>query len=115
MQYQPTILDLQSAKIASGLLKLMRDNKLSGFTFSFVEIALWYYASPIDIIPDILPGLGFVDDYLLLSTAMWLCNSELADIKSADIAMLRKQIQYFLSLNQHTQAAVPQGEESSTL
>lgn len=34
-------------------------------------VVLLYIISPIDLVPDFLPGLGWIDDVLLLAIALW--------------------------------------------
>ena len=36
--------------------------------------ALNYYGSQFTLIPDIIPGLGYLDDFLVLTTTMWMCG-----------------------------------------
>ena len=42
--------------------------------------ALNYYGSKFSLIPDVIPGLGYLDDFLILVTTMWVCGErELPD------------------------------------
>ena len=43
--------------------------------------ALIYVLSPVDIIPDFIPGAGYVDDALVLSTCLSLVHSDLDDYR----------------------------------
>lgn len=72
------------------------EQKIKGLHLSYVELALWYYVSPIDIIPDVLPGIGFLDDYILLNAAMWLCGPDLPNVKRKEIPLVQKRIKDFL-------------------
>ena len=36
--------------------------------------ALNYYGSKFSLIPDVIPGLGYLDDFLILVTTMWVCG-----------------------------------------
>jgi len=40
-------------------------------------LAIVYLVSPIDTVPDIIPGVGFVDDIAILSFAVGLCAKEI--------------------------------------
>lgn len=65
------------------LLSLVKDY----FTGAYREVPYWvigagaialiYVLSPIDAIPDILPGVGFLDDAAVLATCLKLIESEL--------------------------------------
>lgn len=65
------------------LLSLIKDY----FTGAYREVPYWaigagalalvYVLSPIDAIPDIIPGLGFVDDAAVLAFCLKLLDSEL--------------------------------------
>lgn len=55
-----------------------------------------YALSPIDLIPDFIPVLGFVDDVLLLPALIWLCirllpSDVLADCRDQADAWMRAQ------------------------
>ena len=41
-----------------------------------ITSALVYFLSPIDIIPDVLPGIGLVDDALVVTTCLKLVQSD---------------------------------------
>jgi len=44
--------------------------------------ALGYFILPIDVIPDILPGMGFIDDLAMISTAVSLVAANITqDVK----------------------------------
>jgi uncharacterized membrane protein YkvA (DUF1232 family) len=42
-------------------------NKIPWFTIAAITTALLYVFMPIDLIPDFIPGLGFIDDLTVLS------------------------------------------------
>ena len=44
-------------------------------------LALFYVLSPVDVIPDVLIGLGYVDDALVVSFALKLIDKELTRYK----------------------------------
>ena len=96
MQSPPTWLDFQSQKVASGLLTALHEDTLTGLPASYARIVLWYYQSPIHLIPDIVPGLGFLDDYILIHTAMWICGTP-PNEESADFTELPTQINFYLN------------------
>ena len=50
-------------------------------------LAFWvvaYALSPIDLVPDFIPVLGFVDDVLLLPVLIWLIVRQLPDAIAQD-------------------------------
>ena len=52
-------------------LRLFKDDRVSGWVKLIPVVALLYFLSPIDLIPDLmLPGLGEVDDIVLLLLAL---------------------------------------------
>ncbi|MEZ0277345.1 MAG: YkvA family protein, partial [Roseimicrobium sp.] len=77
------------ALLAQGrlLLSMIKDY----FTGAYREVPYWaigagalalvYVLSPIDAIPDIIPGLGFVDDAAVLAFCLKLLESELSRYK----------------------------------
>jgi uncharacterized membrane protein YkvA (DUF1232 family) len=46
------------------------DQAKEGIAYS----ALNYYGSKFTLIPDVIPGLGYLDDFLILVTTMWVCG-----------------------------------------
>jgi len=47
-----------------------------------VVFALLYVFSPVDVIPDVIPGIGLVDDALVVSGCLALIHEELAKYRS---------------------------------
>jgi len=47
-----------------------RDFKLDRSTYLLIAGALAYAVMPMDVIPDFIPGMGFVDDAFVISTVM---------------------------------------------
>ena len=43
--------------------------------------ALIYFLSPVDLIPDIIPGLGYLDDVAVLGVAFKLVHDDVAEYK----------------------------------
>lgn len=43
--------------------------------------ALIYFVSPVDLIPDILPGVGYVDDAMVISAALKIAHLDLEKYK----------------------------------
>ena len=54
-------------------------NKVPLGTIIAVISALAYFVSPIDVIPDIIPGLGHVDDAAIILACLKLVESDLND------------------------------------
>jgi uncharacterized membrane protein YkvA (DUF1232 family) len=50
----------------------LRDPRTPWATRLFLAIVVGYAFSPIDLIPDFIPVLGYVDDALLLPLAIWI-------------------------------------------
>ena len=50
-------------------------------TMVAIVSALIYWVSPIDIIPDVIPGLGQVDDALVVAVCLAMVKSDLDDYK----------------------------------
>lgn len=46
-----------------------------------IVIALIYFVSPIDLIPDIIPGIGKLDDLLVISVAVGTVHNDIADYR----------------------------------
>jgi|GEM_PF-512804 len=54
-----------------------RDFSISLKTKGLVAAALLYFVLPTDIVPDFIPGIGYVDDALVLSTLWKLIGEEI--------------------------------------
>ena len=55
----------------------MAQSKQSGFsawTWAFIGLAALYLLSPIDLVPDLVPILGWVDDVLIGVVTLWMLN-----------------------------------------
>lgn len=48
------------------------DYKASWFTISLLAVAVVYVLSPVDLLPDAIPGLGQIDDAMVI---MWVFNA----------------------------------------
>lgn len=46
-----------------------------------IVIALIYFLSPIDLIPDTIPGVGFIDDAVVIAGCLALVRTDLEDYK----------------------------------
>jgi uncharacterized membrane protein YkvA (DUF1232 family) len=57
---------------ATTLFDMMRDRdyKISGKSKTMIAAGLLYLVLPTDLVPDFIPGIGFIDDALVLST-LW--------------------------------------------
>jgi len=50
---------------------------VSGASIALLAAALIYFATPIDVVPDTLGAVGFVDDVAVVQTAIEAVRSEL--------------------------------------
>lgn len=50
-------------------------------TIIMIVIALVYFVSPIDFIPDIIPVVGYVDDAFIVTQAIKTIHNDIADYK----------------------------------
>lgn len=58
--------------------------------------ALGYFISPLDLVPDVIPGLGFVDDLAAITLVITtLCSSNCIDEK--DRTKAKKEIKKYLN------------------
>lgn len=46
-----------------------------------VAAAVLYFVSPIDLLPDLIPVLGFLDDAFIISMCLSLCRTDLDDYR----------------------------------
>ncbi len=49
-----------------------RDSRTPLFVRIYIALIVAYALSPIDLIPDVIPVLGYLDEALLLPAAIWL-------------------------------------------
>ncbi len=54
-----------------------RDFSISLKTKGLVAAALLYFVLPTDVVPDFIPGIGYIDDALVLSTLWKLIGEEI--------------------------------------
>ncbi|MCC7439908.1 MAG: DUF1232 domain-containing protein [Armatimonadetes bacterium] len=61
------------------LYGMIRDHEfnISTKTKALVGAALLYFVLPTDIVPDFIPGIGYIDDALILTTLWNLIRSEI--------------------------------------
>ena len=110
MYSPPTWLDFQSQKVASGLLSALQEDSITGLRSSYARLVLWYYQSSIHLIPDLVPGLGFIDDYILIHSAMWICGTP-PDEETSEFHKLDEQIDLFLNPPEPEEAEEVPAEE----
>lgn len=67
-------------KIMIGMLKDVKNGiypQVPWFTIATVVMALLYILNPLDIIPDFIPGVGYIDDMAVLSLGIGWIESDL--------------------------------------
>ncbi|NCC25994.1 MAG: DUF1232 domain-containing protein [Deltaproteobacteria bacterium] len=66
------------------LLNMIRDRefKINPGTWAILAGALAYVVMPVDVIPDFIPGLGWIDDTFVLAMVISTIESELRDYKA---------------------------------
>lgn len=50
-------------------------------TMASVVIALLYFLAPVDVIPDVIPGLGYIDDAAIIAACLVLIKTDLDDYR----------------------------------
>ena len=66
MHVTSKLLDQRTARLARELLTFLRSGQASARQQRYVRWVLRYYVAPWDIIPDAIPGVGLLDDYLMM-------------------------------------------------
>jgi len=99
MKPTPTKLYQNIAEKAAGLLEQLEGQQLQGFPQQTARFALWYFTAPIDIFPDVIPFIGYLDDYCLISTAQVLCNTTSKKLTPEEVSSIEDQIDSFLKSN----------------
>ncbi|UZH54364.1 DUF1232 domain-containing protein [Salinimicrobium tongyeongense] len=67
-------------KLMFGMLKDYRKGKytqMPWFTIAAIGLTLLYVFNPMDMLPDFLPGVGYVDDFALFTVAVRFIESDL--------------------------------------
>lgn len=67
-------------KLMYGMLKDYRKGiytKVPWFTIATIAFAFLYILNPLDIIPDFIPGLGYIDDLAVLTFGLRFIESDL--------------------------------------
>jgi uncharacterized membrane protein YkvA (DUF1232 family) len=52
----------------------LRDSRVPKRAQGLLGLALGYALSPIDLIPDFIPVIGYLDDVLIVSALVWLAK-----------------------------------------
>src|SRR5689334_13790751 len=70
--------------------RLFRDRRVSVLPKALLVLTLVYVVSPLDLIPDFIPGIGEVDDLVVVLSGLWLfvrlCPPEVVRETVHDIA-----------------------------
>ncbi len=76
-------------KLMFGLLKDFRKGdytKVPWFTVASIGLALLYVFNPLDLVPDFLPGVGYVDDFLIFTVVLRFIETDLHEYLDWKIA-----------------------------
>jgi len=71
------------ASLAKLMLKMLKDYKnglykeVPWFTIGSIIFSLLYVLNPFDIVPDFIPGLGYIDDLSVLTFALRFIETDL--------------------------------------
>jgi uncharacterized membrane protein YkvA (DUF1232 family) len=70
--------------------RLFRDRRVSLIPKALLVLTLVYVLSPLDVVPDFLPGIGEMDDVVVVLAGLWLfvrlCPPEVVRETAHDIA-----------------------------
>lgn len=87
MHVKPTALHRAAARLAWSLLQRLDDPALTPAQRRWARGALRYYIARWDLLPDVLPGIGVLDDLLILSLASRVVGPH-ADAPPQDLSLL---------------------------
>lgn len=68
------------AKVMFGMLKDYRKGiytQVPWFTIASIAFAMLYILNPFDIVPDFIPGLGYIDDFAVLTYSLRFIETDL--------------------------------------
>jgi len=112
-------LPLFSAKMAFALLGACETGQLSADAEEYAIDALKHYNSDWKWFPEPLPGLGHLDDFIYLLSAMWVCQEgQFPRLTAAELELLPKRLNSFFRRRSKALLEVPseaiESEEEST-
>ena len=58
-------------------LRYLSDPKIPWRRKIWFYLVLLYFFSPLDLLPDLFPGIGWLDDLIVLSVGLWWFSREL--------------------------------------
>ena len=89
-------LPLLSAKMAFALLEACESDRLSEDSQEYAIDALRHYNSDWKWLPEPIPGLGHIDAFIFLLSAMWVCQeSQFPKITAGELELLPKRLNRF--------------------
>lgn len=88
MNTPTTGLDFASRRIFTSLLKKVLEGHYSGWKETTARLILWYYQSSVVVIPDFIPGLGFIDHYIVAQFSLWILRANPDQVTNEDIELL---------------------------
>ncbi|ALC88948.1 hypothetical protein AM500_03375 [Bacillus sp. FJAT-18017] len=69
-----------------------RDERVPWYTKVFTAVIVAYAFSPIDLIPDFIPILGYLDEVILLPIAIWLAMKMIPKAVLSDCEVKAEQL-----------------------
>ena len=97
MNTPETGLDITSRRIFIALAKQLENNQIIGWRAVYAKTVLWYYLSPLALIPDFIPGLGFIENFFFSQIALWICDTNPDTVETEDILLFEQRISKILS------------------
>lgn len=73
---------MELGKVMFAMLKDFKSgnySKVPWFTIASIVLALLYVLNPLDIIPDFIPGIGYIDDLAIMSITLGWIETDLHD------------------------------------